>query len=333
MKLDAALPPVPLSAVPAIARAAEEIGFSALWCAETIHDPFLPGALIAEHTRRLNFGTAVTVSFARSPAVLAYTAWDLAQASGGRFILGVGTQVRAHIVRRFGMPWPPSAVEKLREQIAAMRAFWHCWQSGGALDFRGKHYQLNLMTPFFNPGPIDTPEIPIYMAGVNTGLARLAGEVADGFLVHPFHSLEYLQEIILPAVQQGAESAGRIPTAVSRCVTCFAVCTPEEAAFARIQLAFYASTPSYRPVMAHHGWGETADKLSRLATRQRWADMPALISDEMLATFALLETPANLPQALFRRYQGLADRLTLYLPFVPGEKDEFWKALCRQQGA
>src|SRR5512137_1902374 len=182
--LDATLPPVSLSKVPTIARAAEEMGFNALWSTETMHDPFLPGALIAEHTQRLRFGTAVAIAFARSPANLAYNAWDLSQASGGRFILGLGTQVKAHIEKRFGMPWPDSVVGKLREQIGAIRAFWNTWQTGEPLNYRGEYYRLSLMTPFFNPGPIEHPNIPIFIAGVNRGLASLAGELADGFLVH-----------------------------------------------------------------------------------------------------------------------------------------------------
>src|SRR5512139_2918360 len=205
MYLDASLPPTSLSKIPGIAQAAETAGFDAIWSTETMHDPFLPGALVAEHTKTLKFGTAVAIAFARSPATLAYTAWDLAQASDGRFILGLGTQVKAHIERRFGMPWPESVVGKLREQIAALCAFWHTWQTGEALNFRGEHYKLTLMSPFFNPGPIENPEIPIYIAGVNTGLARLAGEVCDGFHVHPFHSAKYLREVILPAMEEGTK--------------------------------------------------------------------------------------------------------------------------------
>ncbi len=186
MLLDAALPPTSLSAIPTIAHAAESMGFNTLWSSETVHDPFLPGPLVAEPTPKLKFGTAIAVSFGRSPATMAYTAWDLAQTLRGRFILGLGTQVRAHIERRFGLPWPDSPLDKLREQMAAIRAFWKTWQTGEKLNYRGEYYQLTLMSPFFNPGPIDYPQIPIYIAGVNSGMARLAGEVADGFLVHPW---------------------------------------------------------------------------------------------------------------------------------------------------
>ena len=327
MLLDAALPPTSLSKVPSIALEAEALGFNALWSSETIHNPFLPGALVAEHTARLYYGTAVSVSFARSPATMAYTTWDLAQASKGRFILGLGTQVKAHIERRFGMPWPDSPLNKLREQIAAMRALWHTWQTGERLNYRGDYYKLTLMSPFFDPGPIDYPEIPIYIAGVNSGMARLAGEVADGFLVHPFHSPQYLVEVILPAIEAGAINTGRKRQEISISVTAIIISDPEEREFARQQIAFYASTPSYRPVMALHGWKEQAENLSTLAARGKWAEMPEIISDDMLAVFTTVASSNDLPATLKKRYHNIADRLTLYKPFMPGERDSFWKGL------
>jgi probable F420-dependent oxidoreductase len=329
MLVDATLPPVPLSSVPVVARAAETMGFNALWSTETMHDPFLPGALIAEHTQTMRFGTAVAIAFARSPANLAYTAWDLAQASGGRFILGLGTQVKAHIERRFGMPWPESVVGKLREQIEAVRAFWNTWQTNQPLNYRGEHYRLNLMSPFFNPGPIKNPEIPIYIAGVNAGLARLAGEVAQGFHAHPFHTPNYLRQVILPAIEQGAAKANRTPAEIPISTSAFVVTSPEEKYFVRAQIAFYASTPSYRPVMALHGWEDTAHQLSALAARGQWADMAELISDDVLGEFAVVCSAAELPAALRERYQGLVERLGIYIPFMPGERDEFWKNLLQ----
>ncbi len=332
MKLDAALPALPLSEVPRLAEAAESIGFDALWAAETQHDAFLPCTLIAEHSTRLRFGTAIAVSFARSPANLAYTAWDLAAQSGGRFILGLGTQVKAHIERRFGMPWPNSVTGKLREQILAIRSLWDCWQHGTRLNFRGSHYRLTLMTPFFNPGPIDHPEIPIYIAGVNTGLARLAGELCDGFVVHPFHSPRYLKDVILPAVEAGLHKSGRKRQDISLSVTAFVATSPEEEASARSGLAFYASTPSYRPVMALHGWEGIAEKLSAHAARGEWDPMPSLLTDEMLRTFCLVVAESDLAPALKERYSGLADRVTLYSAFNPGEKDAFWRRLAASFG-
>ena len=327
MLFDASLPPVALSEAAAVARAAEALGFDGLWSTETMHDPFLPGPLVFEQTKRLAFGTAVAIAFARSPATMAYTAWDLAQYSGGRFILGLGTQVKAHIERRFGMPWPDSVVGKLREQIGAIRAFWNAWQTGGSLDYRGEYYKLTLMSPFFNPGRIENPEIPIYIAGVNTGLAKLAGECADGFLAHPFHTQRYLHEVIVPALEQGLEKAGRPRSALKLSMTAFAVTAPHEDLFVRSQIAFYASTPSYRAVMDLHGWGEIADKLSGLARFGKWGEMPALVSDEMLNAVAVVCSADELPGKLMERYQGTADRMGLYLPFIPGERDEFWKTL------
>jgi len=330
MKFDAALPPVHLKDVPAIAKAAEEIGFEALWTQETQHDPFLPCALIAEHTTRLYAGTAIAVSFSRSPANLAYTAWDLATQSDGRFILGLGTQVKAHIERRFGQPWPESPVKKLREQIEVIRAFWDCWQNGTKLNCRGEYYKITLMSPFFNAGAIEYPNIPIYIAGVNTGLARLAGEICAGFHAHPFHSVRYLREVILPAIEEGATREGRKRKDISVSVTAFVATTPEEMNFARAQVAFYASTPSYRPVMDLHGWAGIAEKLSAHAAHAEWAEMPRLITDEMLSEFCPVIEASKLADELKKRYDGIADRLTLYAPFVPGEKDEWWRGLANQ---
>ncbi|HEX8990679.1 MAG TPA: TIGR03617 family F420-dependent LLM class oxidoreductase [Anaerolineales bacterium] len=327
MNLDAALPDVPLKEVPALAQAAEEMGFDALWTSETHHDPFLPCALIAEHTRRLKMGTAIAVSFARSPANLAYTAWDLAAQSDGRFMLGLGTQVKAHIERRFGMPWPDSVTGKLREQILAIRALWDVWQNGAKLNFRGEYYKLTLMSPFFNPGPIAHPEIPIYIAGVNEGLATLAGELCQGFHVHPFHSPRYLREVILPAIQAGLHQKGRERKEISVSVTAFVATSPEEETFARSQLAFYASTPSYRAVMALYGWDGVAQQLSAHAARGEWADMPALITDEMLHEFCLVTEEEHLAAGLRERYAGIADRLGLYSPFMPAERVERWRQL------
>lgn len=329
--LDATLPPVGLKAIPEIGRAAEEMGFDGIWATETMHDPFLPGALIAEHTQKLQFGTAVAIAFARSPATLAYTAWDLAQVSRGRFILGLGTQVKAHIERRFGMPWPESVTGRLSEMLGAIRAFWRTWQSGEPMNYRTASYKLNLMTPFFNPGPIEFPAIPIYIAGVNTGLARLAGEAADGFLVHPFHTSKYLKDVLLPAIQEGLQRSSRSRSTVNIACTAFCCTNAMEKEFVRQQVAFYASTPSYRNVMAFHGWEAQAEQLSHLASRKQWQEMPGLIRDDMLAEFACESTPQDLPGALVERYTGLVDRLGLYLPFVPGERDDFWRSFVQMR--
>ena len=345
MKLDAALPPVPLTDVPAIARAAEEIGFHAIWTTETTHDPFLPHALIVEHTSKIHSGTAIAVSFARSPATIAYTAWDLAAQSQGRFILGLGTQVKGHIERRFGLEWPASVTGKLREQIQIIRAFWDTWQNDAPLNFRGEYYKITLMAPFFNPGPLPFPPpisntlqsemggsrgalVPIYIAGVNTGLAKLAGELCDGFHVHPFHTAQYLQQTLLPSIGYGAEKAGRQRTDVTISASIFAASDEAGLEFCRQQISFYASTPSYRAVMQLHGWGAAAEKLSALAARKEWKEMPAQITDQMLETFTIIADESEMALAIQKRYNGLADRITLYMPFIPGKRDAFWKKLA-----
>jgi probable F420-dependent oxidoreductase len=331
MLLDAALPPAPLKDVPAIARAAEAIGFAAIWTTETHHDPFLPHTLIAEHTTRISSGTGIAVSFGRSPATIAYTAWDLAAQSDGRFILGLGTQVKAHIERRFGMEWPASVTGKLREQIQVIRAFWDTWQTGAPLNFRGEYYKITLMSPFFNPGPNDYPEIPIYIAGVNPGLARLAGEMCDGFHVHPFHTPQYLENVMLPAILEGANKTGRTREDISVATSIFAATNEDEREACRQSISFYASTPSYRPVLEHHGWLEVGEKLSALAARGQWKEMPGLITDDILAEFCTqAETPAEMAAALRKRYSALADRLAIYIPFIPEDKDEFWRELVRE---
>lgn len=345
MKFDAVLPPMHLKDVPAVAQAAEAMGFDALWTTETQHNAFLPHTLIAEHTEKIEMGTAVAISFARSPGDIAYTAWDLAAQSNGRFILGLGTQVKGHITKRFGMEWPDSVVGKLREQIGAVRALWRTWQTGEKLSFNGDYYKLRLMSPFFNPGPllplpsghppqerggIEGGYIPIYIAGVNTGLARLAGEVCEGFHAHPFNSPRYLSEVLIPAIEEGNAKTGRKRSDISVSLSAFVATSPEEANYARMQLSFYASTPSYRRVMSHHGWDEAAEKLTAFAAKGEWHEMPMLITDEMLEQFVTFaDSPAELPAALKKRYEGIVDRITVYTPFVPGEKDDFWREMVK----
>lgn len=331
MRLDSFLPLDNLTSVPEIASAAEAIGFGGLWVSETQHDPFLPVALAAAATSRAALGTAIAVAFPRSPTIMAHTAWDLARLSNGRFILGLGTQVKAHIERRFGVPWE-APVERLRDYIGALRAVWRCWQTGERLRYDGTFYKLSLMTPFFNPGPIEYPDIPIYIAGVNRQLHVLAGEICDGFHVHPLHTERYLREAVLPWLEEGLAKAGRTRTDIQLVSADFVIVgTTEEERSAqreavRQQVAFYASTPSYRTLLALHGWEEQGEQLSALASRGRWDKMSALVTDEMLAQFAVEgETLAGAAAALRERYKGLLDRTAFYMPFVPGERDAEWR--------
>ncbi len=321
MNLDLTLLAPTLAEMPALARAAEAAGFDTLWVGETRHNPFLPLALAAEHTRRLRLGTAVAIAFPRSPMVTAQVAWDLQRFARGRFVLGLGTQVRAHIQRRFSTPWE-APVAKLRDYIHALRAIWHAWQHRTRLNYRGRFYSFTLMTDFFDPGPIEHPHIPIYIAGVNQGLVRLAGEVADGFHVHPFHSPAYLRQVLLPSLEEGLRASGRARSQIRLASTVFVITgTGSERARlreeVRRQIAFYASTPTYRVVLEVHGWAEVGERLSRLAARGAWDAMPRLISDEMLATYAVEADWDALGAALRARYQGLLDQIALYLPFDP----------------
>jgi probable F420-dependent oxidoreductase len=265
--------------------------------------------------------------------VTAQIAWDLQALSRGRFILGLGTQVKAHIERRFSGTWD-SPVGRLRDYIGALRAIWRAWQTGGRLDYRGQFYQHTLMTPFFSPGPIADPHIPIYIAGVNEGLARLAGELCEGFHVHPFHSVKYINEIVRPQVAVGAGRAGRAPSDVTLVSSVFAITGPDEAAIettrklAREQIAFYASTPTYRIVLERHGWQDVGEQLSRLAAAKRWGEMGALIGDEMLEVFAVQAPLDRIGAALRARYGGVLDRVFGYLPYVPGALDAAWRDIA-----
>ncbi|CAN5843282.1 LLM class F420-dependent oxidoreductase [soil metagenome] len=329
MKLDASpgTESNPLRDMRKTARAAEDLGFAGLWTSETKHDGFLPLAIAANETESMELGTSVAIAFSRSPMEVAQTAWDLQDLSGGRFILGLGTQVKAHVERRFSMPWGRPAA-RLREYVQALRAIWDSFQNESSLNFEGEFYSHTLMTPFFNPGPIDHPEIPVYIAGVNTRLAELAGELCDGFHVHPFHSPEYVRQVVQPAIADGAERGGHDPGGVELATSVFVVTGDEEREAVRQQISFYASTPTYRTVMEVHGWESVADNLSKLARDKKWREMPQLITEEMLSAFAVEAAPEEVGPALRNRYEGLIDRIALYIPFVPGERHEFWRTLA-----
>ena len=340
MKLDAGLCTEGgyLKQIDRTAHAAEDLGFAGLWTSETKHDAFLPLAIAANETQRVELGTSVAIAFSRSPMETAQTAWDLQDLSDGRFLLGLGTQVRAHITRRFSMPWDRPAA-RLREYILALRAIWDSFQTGETLQFEGEFYQHTLMTPFFDPGPIDHPQIPVYIAGVNTRLARLAGEICDGFHVHPFHSPQYVRQTVKPAIAEGAEGAGRDPAQITLATSAFVIVTGDEEAAAeqresvRAQISFYASTPTYRTVLEAHGWEDVGDRLAAMAPEKKWREMPALITDEMLAAFTVEAAPDEIGPALRERYEGLLHRVALYLPFVPGERDEFWRTVVESATA
>ena len=313
-----------------IARHAEEMGYAGIWTAETKHNPLFQLLLAAEHTQRVALGTAILVAFPRSPMVTAQAAWDLQAVSNGRFMLGLGTQVKPHIERRFATAWD-KPVARLRDYVLSLRAIWNNFQHGGRMYYAGEFYKFSLMTPFFNPGPIAQPQIPIYIAGVNEGLAQLAGELCDGFHVHPAHTVKYVQEFVKPQIAIGAAKAGRDPAAVSLTSGCFIITGKDSTemdktrAWAREQLSFYLSTPSYRIVLEIHGWEDIGAQLSALASRQQWGDMATLISDDILNAFAIEAPPDKLGKALRQRYEGVLDRVSSYIPFVPSDVDDMWR--------
>jgi probable F420-dependent oxidoreductase len=295
-------------------------GYDGIWVPETSHDPFLPLVLAAEHTERLDLATGIVVAFARNPMTLAQVSWDLQAASQGRFILGLGSQIKPHITRRFSMPWSSPAA-RMRELILAIRAIWESWNQGTKLDFRGDFYSHTLMTPFFNPGPNPHGDARIFLAGVGELMTQVAGEVADGFLCHGFTTRQYLDEVTLPNLAKGRAKAGKAMDGFQLAGPMFVVTGPDEAEMAdaakgvKGQIAFYGSTPAYRPVLELHGWGDLQEELNRLSKEGRWAEMGNLIDDDMLATFAVVAPLHDVAAALRERWGDVLDRLSFYAPY------------------
>jgi probable F420-dependent oxidoreductase len=318
VKVDAFLPGGAADPVPD-ARRARDSGYDGLWTAELRHDPFLPLARAAEAAAPLQLGTAIAVAFARSPMTLATTAWDLQALTGGRFLLGLGSQVRAHIERRFSMPWSRPAA-RMRELVLALRAIWRAWQESTPLDFRGDFFTHTLMTPAFDPGPIPWGPPRVLVAAVGTAMTEVAGEVADGLLVHGFTTRRYLREVTLPALEDGLARSGRARTGFEVKYSPFVVTGADPAEMARAaaetrrQIAFYASTPAYRPVLELHGWGALQPELNALARKGEWDAMADRIDPEVLGAFALVAPRAELPAALGTWVAGLADRTGLPVP-------------------
>jgi probable F420-dependent oxidoreductase len=326
MKFDATLFLDDLKVVPTLAQQIEAMGFDALWVPEAAHNPYMGLALAGHATQHLGLGTAIAVAFARSPTLTAYEAWDLARLTDGRFMLGIGTQIKAHITRRFGMSWD-RPVAQMREYIQVLRALWNTFQHNERINFRGEYYKITFMNPFFQPEPIAHPNIPIYVAAVGPAMCKLVGELCDGIHIHSFHTVEYIKQVILPNLQAGLLISGRSREAISLNTAVFVVTDEQEKQEVKAQIAFYASTPAYRGVLELHGWGEVQDRLSNLARHGKWNDMHQEISDEMLNTFAVVAPPDDIGAAVRERYTGLLDRVGLYLKFIPGERDAFWKKI------
>jgi len=311
-----------LAAVEKAAAAAERDGYDGFSASETSHDPFVSLALAARATTTIALRSEIAVAFARNPMSMAVLANDLQLASGGRFQLGLGSQVRAHIERRFSMPWGHPA-PRMEEFIAAIRAIWEAWASGGRLIFRGTFYQHTLMTDFFNPGPNPHGNPVIMLAAVGTGMTTVAGRVADGMLCHGFTTEQYVRERTIPALRA---ARGNLK-GFTLCQPVLAVIgsDPEARAAAEVgvrrQIAFYGSTPAYRAVLELHGWGELGERLNLLSRRQEWIQMGDLITDDVLDAFAVSGTPAEVAAAIWQRFGDVATRVSLYTPYAADPAD------------
>ena len=294
----------------------EGIGYDRAFSFEAKHDPFLPLAVAAEHTDRIELGTAIAIAFARTPMTLANAAWDLQSITGGRFTLGIGTQIRPHIEQRFSMPWSEPA-RRLREMVLAIRAIWDTWSDGTPLEFQGDFYTHTRMVPAFDPGPNPHGRPPIFTAGVGPLMTRVAGEVADGFLVHPVNTRRSLEQITLPALSEGAALAGRPVDDVEVVCVTIVVTGRDEAEMARSreavreQLAFYGTTPAYRPVFDLHGYGDLHPTLKAMAAQGRWSEMAGLIDDELLETIAVVGEPHQIAPAIRERLDGISGSVSL----------------------
>ncbi len=316
MKADFYYPMTSPEAASSAVRQAADLGYEGFFSTETKYDPFLPLALAGAEGLDIDLGTAIAVAFPRSPMVTAMVSWDLARMSKGRFLLGLGTQIKPHITRRFSTEWgQPTA--RLKDYILSMRAIWEAWQDSSRLRYEGEFYNFSLMTPFFDPGPITHPDIPVYIAGVGPHLSRMAGEVCDGFHVHPFHTVDYLDQVVLPNITSGAESAGRSLDDVELVSPVFIMTGRDDSEVEqamgpiRQQISFYASTPSYRPVLEASGW-EFGDEVHAMSKRGQWAEMADVIPDEALFEIGIAAPVDKLGQAILDRYGDRVQRIGFY---------------------
>ncbi len=315
------------------AKKAEDDGYDAVWGAETSHDPFLPLLLGAGATERLQLGTAIAVAFARSPMTTAMVARDLNAYSKGRFLLGLGSQIKPHIEKRFSMPWSHPA-PRMKEFISAMGAIWDAWGNRRKLDFRGDFYTHTLMTPFFDPGPNPYGAPKVFLAAVGEGMTRVAGEVADGMLVHGFTTERYLREVTVPTIEAGLATSGRDRSQFELSYPMFVVTgeNSEEmeaaATGTRKQIAFYGSTPAYRGVLELHGWGDLQTELNVLSKQGKWDEMGKLIDDDILDAFAVVAEPDAVAAKITARFGDLVDRISFYTPY--SANPQLQRQICAQ---
>lgn len=336
MKIDTMFTPSSPSNIAKKAVEMEQNGFDCAWTFEAMSDPFLPLAHAAAATEKLEIGTNIAVAFARSPFSMAQISWDLQRDSGGRFHLGLGTQVRAHIERRFSAQFDHPAA-RITDYINCVRAIWDSFQNGTRPNFEGPYYKFKLMNPFFDPGPIPHPSIPIYLAGVNPRMCRAAGEVANGFHVHPVHSKSYLQDVVRPAIRAGAMSTGRKIEDISLYAPVFVITgdtqheidAMEQAV--RQQVSFYGSTPSYAAVLEHHGYNDLSSKLNGLMREGKTKEMAAAIPENLISEIAVIGKPNQIGSLLKERYTGVLDRVSVY-QYAMGANVEFrnWSELVAE---
>ncbi len=315
MKVETALVAHTIEGIGEAARRIEDAGYDSVITPEAGHDPFLPLMIIAEHTKRLRFGTGVAIAFPRSPFVTAQIAWDLQRYSGGRFMLGLGTQVKGHNERRYSTPWPSPPGPRLREYILCLKAIFNTFQTGARPAYQGKHYQFTLISPFFSPGANENGHVPIYISAVNRYNCKLVGELCDGIRMHGFNTLKYTNEVIIPAIKEGAAKAGRKFEDIDIVGGAFVITGKNEEEIekakgpVRQQLSFYASTRVYHPVLQVHGWQDAGQELFRLSMEGKWSEMANMMTDEMLEEFAVIGTYDELAAKLKKRYAGLVTTL------------------------
>ena len=302
------------------ARQAELDGYDGAWAAETSHDPFTLLTMAATATETIQLGTSIAVAFARNPMTMAVQANDIHWLSKGRMVLGLGSQIKPHIEKRFSMPWSSPAA-RMREFVMAMHAIWDCWNNGTKLAFRGDFYTHTLMSPFFNPGPNPYGTPKVFLAGVGELMTQVAGEVCDGFLAHGFTTERYLKEITVPALETGMTKGGRSRDSFEISLPSFVATGRDNnehnaaKAATKAQIAFYGSTPAYRGVLELHGWGEMQDRLNGLSKEGKWKEMGEALDDEVLGAFAVVGEPDHVGPELLRRYAGTVDRLSVYSPY------------------
>jgi len=302
--------PLDIDTVSAEARLVEQLGYDRLVVEETKDDPFVIMALAAASTETLGLGTSVAIAFPRSPAIMAMSAWTLQKQSKGRFCLGLGTQVRGHIRRRYGMEWSTPG-PWMRDYIGAVRAIWQCWQDRTPLEYQSNHYNLNLMVPLFDPGPIAHPDIPIVVAAVGPRMCEVGGEVANGIRPHPVCTPKYIDQVMLPAVKAGLARAGRSLDGFEIAMKPLVATAPNEDILAqrvrdaRARIAFYCSTPAYRRAFEIHGLGDLATELAQLSKAGRWNEMPKRISDDILHEYVAVGTYDQIGDILVDRFKGV----------------------------